>query len=87
MRVVVTGGAGFIGSHVVDLLVERGHDVVSVDAVTGAAHHEMPDYLNAGAAHHRVDLADSRSWSVRFGEPMRCATRPPGSGSVSTSPT
>ncbi len=58
MRVVVTGGAGFIGSHVVDLLVEHGHEVVSVDAVTSAAHHEVPDYLNEGAEHHRVDLAD-----------------------------
>ena len=31
MKSVVTGGAGFIGSHIVDLLMERGHDVVCVD--------------------------------------------------------
>ena len=31
MRVLVTGGAGFIGSHIVDRLVEEGHDVVVVD--------------------------------------------------------
>ena len=30
MKVLVTGGAGFIGSHIVDLLVERGDSVVVV---------------------------------------------------------
>ncbi|QMV86274.1 GDP-mannose 4,6-dehydratase [Corynebacterium hindlerae] len=31
MRALVTGGAGFIGSHLTDLLIEKGHDVVVVD--------------------------------------------------------
>lgn len=31
MKIVVTGGAGFIGSHLVDQLVKEGHDVISID--------------------------------------------------------
>src|ERR1700676_2361790 len=40
MRYLVTGGAGFIGSHTVDELVRRGHDVIVVDDLsTGKAAH------------------------------------------------
>ena len=37
MRILITGGAGFIGSAVVRLAVARGHEVVNLDALTYAA--------------------------------------------------
>ncbi|MFZ8841524.1 MAG: NAD-dependent epimerase/dehydratase family protein, partial [Pyrobaculum sp.] len=37
MRVVVTGGAGFVGSHVAAYLAERGFRVVAVDSLEGGA--------------------------------------------------
>ena len=47
MRILVTGGAGFVGSAVVDLLVAEGHEVVAADCLHPAAHRGRPDYLNA----------------------------------------
>jgi dTDP-L-rhamnose 4-epimerase len=58
MRVLVTGGAGFIGSHVVDLLVEAGHEVVSLDRLHPRAHASRPAYLRDDVEHIDADLAD-----------------------------
>ena len=59
MRVLVTGGAGFIGSHVVDALVARGDEVLTVDALLPGAHaHGRPDYLNPGAEFVHGDLRE-----------------------------
>ena len=58
MRVLVTGGAGFIGSHIVDALVDRGADVVCIDALHPAAHRHRPGYINSMADYAWADLRD-----------------------------
>jgi dTDP-L-rhamnose 4-epimerase len=58
LRVLVTGGAGFIGSAVVDRLVELGHHVLVLDSLSSSAHDVMPEYLNAGAEYVWADVTD-----------------------------
>ncbi|MEZ5077674.1 MAG: NAD-dependent epimerase/dehydratase family protein [Solirubrobacterales bacterium] len=57
-RVLVTGGAGFIGSHIVDQLVEAGAAVRVLDRFHPAAHGERPGYLNPAAELIEGDLND-----------------------------
>ena len=59
VRILVTGGAGFIGSHTCDRLVGLGHDVVVLDALTPPVHRGgPPKYLNRGVDFHQGDVHD-----------------------------
>ena len=56
--ILVTGGAGFIGSHVVDALVRAGHEVRVLDSLLPAAHVAVPDYLSPDAEFAEGDVRD-----------------------------
>ncbi len=58
MRVLVTGGVGFIGSHVVDSLVDLGHEVRVLDALLPAAHGSIPEWCNPNAEYIWGDVTD-----------------------------
>src|SRR3954469_6892834 len=59
-RVLVTGGAGFVGSHTVDALLAQGHEVRVFDSLTGQVHGEgeMPGYLAREIEFVRGDMQD-----------------------------
>lgn len=52
MRILVTGGAGFIGSHVAECLLSRGHSVIVVDDLSTGEVQNLP----AGATLHRLSI-------------------------------
>ena len=58
----MTGGAGFIGSHVVDAYVAEGHEVTVVDALF----RENEENLNPGAVFHRANLCDAAALRAVF---------------------
>jgi dTDP-L-rhamnose 4-epimerase len=62
VRVLVTGGAGFIGSHIVDELIAGGHEVLVVDDLDPAAHHGTPAGLNDAATYEWRDVRDADAW-------------------------
>jgi len=62
MKVLVTGGAGFIGSHTVDALLSRGHEVRILDSLEPPVHNgEPPDYLPPEAEFIRGNVTDRRA--------------------------
>ena len=63
-RCIVTGGAGFIASHLVDLLVREGHQVVIIDNLSTG----RPENINLGAEFHQVDIRDVTAMAPLFRE-------------------
>jgi UDP-glucose 4-epimerase len=67
MRCVVTGGAGFIGSHVVDALVARGDSVTVLDNLSSGRRENLQDALQRGAVLHEADVRDADAVIDIFG--------------------
>jgi len=69
-RILVTGGCGFIGSHLIRSLLQRGHEVLNVDKLTYAA---SPDSLSDVSNDRnyqflKIDICDSQRVEGAFGE-------------------
>ncbi|MGH9508657.1 MAG: NAD-dependent epimerase/dehydratase family protein [Terriglobales bacterium] len=59
MKILVTGAAGFIGSHVVDTFCRAGAEVIGLDSLDPGVHQRPPDYLRSDV---RYCFADLRYW-------------------------
>ncbi len=67
MRILVTGGAGFIGSHIVDAYSAAGHEVAVVDNLGSDGGTKSP-FVNAAAHFYRVDITDDVALQAVFDE-------------------
>ncbi len=62
LNILVTGGAGFIGSHLVDALIEKGHRVRIIDSLVGQVHGGgVPEHLNKNAEFIKADVCDAEA--------------------------
>ncbi len=62
MKILVTGGAGFIGSHIVDGLLAAGHDVAVIDDLSSGDRANLP----AGVPLHVIDIVDGKAVAAVF---------------------
>ena len=65
MKYLVTGGAGFIGSNLVDRLISLGHDVVCIDNESAECHEQF--YWNNKAQNYKYDVCDYDLIAPLFG--------------------
>jgi UDP-glucose 4-epimerase len=59
MKSLVTGGAGFIGSNLVDRLIEMGHEVIVIDNEYSDVHEQF--YWNPNAQNYKYDIRDYKN--------------------------
>jgi UDP-glucose 4-epimerase len=62
MNLLVTGGAGFIGSHIADELLAAGHRVIIVDSLHTGHQHNIP----VGATFYEADICDATALARIF---------------------
>jgi UDP-glucose 4-epimerase len=68
MRCVVTGGAGFIGSNLVDALLARGDTVTVVDNLSSGKRENLEEAIAAGAQLHVLDISEAGAIGELFAE-------------------
>jgi len=56
MRALVTGGSGFIGGHLVDELIKKGWEVISLDDHSSSSTEEF--YINEDCTNYKIDISD-----------------------------
>ena len=72
MDILVTGGAGYIGSHTCVELLHAGHEVVVVDNLSNSKEESLrrvQQIKKASFSFYKVDLQTSRRWSIFFTPP------------------
>ena len=62
MKALVTGGAGFIGSNLVDSLIDGGHDVIVIDNLMSG----KEEYINSKAKFYKLDVRNLNSIKPLF---------------------
>ena len=77
MDCVVTGGAGFIGSNLVDALVARGDRVAVIDNLSSGKRENLSGALAAGAELHELDTRDAPALARVFEAATSTARLPP----------